>query len=111
VVTAAGDTVWVFSWPGLATKYRLQSKGAIRALALLGDDRHVLFIADNVVLWDIDRGQVVSEGSVNVNHVPRIALPQGMSANLLLVHDSALRLYCNALAKPNDSASFLPPPR
>lgn len=111
VVTAAGDTVWVFSWPGLAPKYRLQSKGGIQALALLGDDRHVLSVADNVVLWDIDRGQVVSEGSVDVNHVPRLALPQGMSASLLLVHDSALRLYCNALAKPNDPVSFGPPPR
>ena len=71
----------------------------------------MLSIADNVVLWDVNRGQVVSEGTLDANRVPRLALPQGMSVTLVVTRDSALRLYCNALAKPNDPASVVPPPR
>ncbi|MEI9952997.1 MAG: WD40 repeat domain-containing protein [Pseudomonadota bacterium] len=110
VVAAANETVWVYAWPGLATKFRLpQGSYSIETLAPMGDDHHFLSLSGDAVLWDINQGKAVSRGTIDANGVPRIALPKGMSASLLMVRDASLRLYCNDLAKPGDPLGYVQP--
>ncbi len=112
LVIAAGYDVSVYSWPGLQLVHRLQRHTAtVYSLMKVTDDRYVMsFGGDNsrVVLWDIVTGQAYSEGKIDDDGVPRIALPEGVEVALVLRRESGLRTYCNGTQAP---PLYFPPPR
>jgi hypothetical protein len=112
LVTAGDTEAWVYTWPGLGKRMRLpRRRPSISTLVPIGDDHHFLSIGSNVLLWDINQGRIVSEGTVDGDHLPRIVLPRGMRAALLTERDGALRLLCNGAAQAGDPLGFVQSPR